>query len=103
MTSNKPARDALTRDGEYIVRAQKRLRRAYSRLGTWRRVAGEIGLNVRYVYDLAVRGRVPRSGDKRAALGLPRKMPSERIVRMKAVLPRIGDPGWEMVYFKKIK
>jgi len=102
MTRNNPKRDALTRDDECIARAQNRLKKAYLRHVSWRGVAAEFGgYNVRYVWALVQRGEVPRAPEIRAALGLPRVMPSERKRRPKPAKVRIGEPGWEAIYFRK--
>jgi len=105
MTDNKTQADARAEDVQVIERAQKRLKKAHSRKkrGGWRAVASDLGLNVRYVYDLAVKGIVPPNPETRRKLGLPRVMPSERKLRARHEPVRIGSEGWERVYFKKVK
>lgn len=102
MTDNDSQNDARAKDGQVIERAQNRLKKAHSRKvkGGWRAVALDLGLNVRYVYDLAVRGVVPSNPETRRKLGLPRVMPSERKPRARREPVLIGSPGWEKVYFK---
>ncbi len=103
MTDNKNQDDARSKDGQVIERAQNRLKKAHSRKrGGWRAVASDLGLNVRYVYDLAVKGIVPPNPETRRKLGLPRVMPSERKLRARHEPVRIGSEGWESVYFKKV-
>ncbi len=103
MTDNTPKPDALTRDGQVIKRAQRRLKKAYLRHVSWRGVAGECGVNVRYVWALVQMGQVPRNPDIRAAVGLPRVMPSEKRVRARRrEVVKVGQTGWEAVYFKKV-
>lgn len=104
MTYNKTQADALAKDGQVIERAQNRLKKAHSRKkrGGWRAVASDLGLNVRYVYDLAVKGIVPPNPETRRKLGLPRVMPSERKLRARRVIIKLGAPGWQKVYFKKV-
>lgn len=101
MTDNTPPKDALTRDGECIARAQKRLKNIYMRHVSWRGVAQEVGVNVSYIFRLCEYGTVPRNPDIRYKLGLPRVMPSERKPRKRREYPKLGQPGWEKVYFKK--
>lgn len=102
MTNNTARGDALGKDVECIARAQKRLKKAYLRYVSWRGVAKECGVNVRYVWALVQLGQVPRNPDIRAAIYLPRVMPSERRQRVKRPFVRIGEPGWEEIYFKKL-
>lgn len=104
MTDNKIQADARAKDGQVIERAQNRLKKAHSRKkrGGWRAVASDLDLNVRYVYDLAVKGIVPPNPETRRKLGLPRVMPSERKLRARHEPVRIGSEGWERVYFKKV-
>lgn len=104
MTDNKIQADARAKDGQIIERAQNRLKKAHSRKkrGGWRAVAADLGLNVRYVYDLAVKGIVPPNPETRRKLGLPRVMPSERKLRARRVIIKLGAPGWQKVYFKKV-
>lgn len=103
MTDNDPKGDARTRDEQVIERAVKRLKKAYLRHASWRGVARECNVNVRYVWQLVQRGVVTRNPDIRAALGLPRVLPSERKTRARREPVKLGAPGWESVYFKKVK
>lgn len=102
MTNNNVSDDVRAKDGQVIERAVNRLKKAYLRHVSWRGVAGECGVNVRYVWALVQRGQVPRNPDIRAAIGLPRVLPSERKPKAKRELVKIGAPGWENVYFKKV-
>ena len=103
MTDNKERNAARAKDEQCIERAQKRLKKAYLRHSSWHGVAGERGVNVQYVWRLAVMGVVPRNPEIRAALFLPRVMPSERKPRARREVVKIGQPGWESVYFKKVR
>jgi len=103
MTDNKTQSDARAQDGQVIERAVKRLKKAYLRHASWRGVAGECGVNVRYVWQLVQRGTVARNPDIRLKVGLPRVMPSERKRRPKREPVKLLQPGWEKVYFKKVK
>ena len=59
---------------------QKRLNREHrsrKHPATWRVIAARYGVNVRYVYDLAVNGIEPKNPFVRRALGLPHlKLPN---------------------------
>ncbi len=61
-----------------------KLARIYQRLGSYHKTAEEIGVNVRYVYDLLAQGKEPpdrtaRLRDIRRRLGLPRyRIPQRR-------------------------
>ena len=59
---------------------QKRLNREHrsrKHPTTWRGIAVRYGVNVRYVYDLAVHGVEPKNPTVRRALGMPRlKLPN---------------------------
>jgi hypothetical protein len=103
MTNNTLHADALNKDVECIARAQKRLKKAYLRHVSWRGVAGECGVKVRYVWALVQRGTVPKNPDIRAAIYLPRVMPSEKKPRVRHPFVPLGAPGWEEYYFKKVK
>ncbi len=105
MTDNKTQDDPRAKDAQVIERVQNPLKKAHSRKkrGGWRAVAADLGLNVRYVYDLAVKGIVPPNPETRRKLGLPRVMPSERKPKAKRETVRIGSEGWERVYFKKVR
>lgn len=108
MNNNKAQNAARPEDEQCIRRAQKRLLDAYSRMqlkrghGGWRAIANARDLNVRYVYELAVKGIVPPNPEMRRKLGLPRVMPSERNRKPKPPFVRIGEPGWEERYFRKL-
>lgn len=103
MTNNTNTQNATAQDDEVIERAQNMLKNIYMRHVSWRAVAVERGVNVRYVWELATRGTVPRNPDVRQAVFLPRVMPSERRRKVKREVVKIGAPGWEAVYFKKVK
>lgn len=103
MTDNTLPKDALTRDGECIARAQKRLKNIYLRHVSWRGVAQEVGVNVSYIFRLCEYGTVPRNPDIRQRLFLPRVMPSERKPRKRREVVKIWEPGFERVYFRKVK
>jgi hypothetical protein len=102
VTDNTPRNDARAKDEQIIARAQKRLKKAYLRLPSWRMVAQEYGVNVSYIFRLCEYGMVPRNPDIRFRLGLPRVLPSERKRRPKREPVKIGTEGWEEVYFKKV-
>ena len=102
MNNNRPGSDARAKDELVIDRAVKRLKKAYLRHASWRGVARERGVNVRYVWALCQRGEVPRNTDVRAAVFLPHMMPSERNRKPKPPFVRIGEPGWEERYFRKL-
>jgi len=104
VTDNTPQNEALTPNDERVIaRAQKRLKKAYLRRVSWRGVAQEVGVNVSYIFRLCEYGTVPRNPDIRYKLGLPRVMPSERKRKPRRVPVKVGAPGWEEVYFKKVK
>jgi hypothetical protein len=103
VTDNTPKNDARAKDEQVIERAQKRLKKAYLRLPSWRMVAQEYGVNVSYIFRLCEYGVVPRNPDIRYRLGLPRVLPSERKPKAKREPVKIGAEGWEKVYFKKVK
>lgn len=102
MKDNIVRSDARAEDEQVIERAVKRLKKAYLRHVSWRGVAKERGVNVQYVWSLCQRGVVPRKPEVRAALFLPRVMPSERMRKPKPPFVRIGEPGWEERYFRKL-
>ncbi len=108
-----------TKDAKILRKVQGGLFRAYERLGTWRKVAAELGVNHAYVLmvmkvsatqvaDIAD-GRlklarlIPSNVEVRAALGFPRVMPSERKTRVKRIIPVMGSEGWERVFFKRLR
>lgn len=109
MKNNNDQTDALRKDGQIIDRAQNRLKKERLRIlrkakkGGWRAVAERRGVNVRYVYELAVRGIVPPNPETRRKLGLPRVMPGERKPKPKPLFVRIGEPGWEERYLRKLR
>ncbi len=76
-------RSAKERDESYIKRAQKRAQKAYTRLGTVRKVGEELGVNHGWVSALLRHGKAPRSEALRLKLGLPLVLPSEREARKK--------------------
>ena len=75
-------KSAIERDEECIGRAQRRLVRAYKRLGTWRAVGAELGINHGNVVALTRHGTVPRNWWLRVKLGLPMELPSEKQKRI---------------------
>ncbi len=101
MKNNTVRSDARAGDEQVIERAVNRLKKAYLRHVSWRGVAKERGVNVQYVWSLCQRGVVPRKPEVRAALFLPRVMPSERNRKPKPPFIRIGEPGWEERYLRK--
>ena len=103
MTDNTPQNDALTPNERIIARAVRKLKKAYLRHCAWRGVAQEYGVNVSYIFRLCEYGMVPRNPDIRYKLGLPRVLPSERKPRKKREVVKVGQPGWEAVYFRKVK
>lgn len=103
MTDNSALANVHPKDAQCIERAQKALKKAYLRHVSWRGVAQEYGVNQSYIWRLVERGTVPRNRDIRMRLGLPRILPSEKKIRVKPVLPKVGEYGWEKVYFKPIK
>jgi hypothetical protein len=88
--------DKLTRA---ILKARKRGKRDFA-------IAKELGVDAAEIKRL-LSGKYP--GEKVAArLGLPvichtckRKLPKQRKPRKPA--PKIGQPGWELVYFRRVK
>ena len=90
------------KDAKILGKVQGGLYRAYERLGTWRKVAAELGINHGYVL-MVMKGKVPSNVDVRAALGFPRVMPSERKARVKRIIPVMGSEGWERVFFKRLR
>ena len=104
MANNSTTIDARALDGQVIARAQKRLKSAYSKLGSWQALSDFIGTkNKRYVWEFCTKGVVPSDPGKRRALGLPKVMPSERRHRSPRVLPPLGTDEWERVFFKRLK
>lgn len=91
------------KDGLRIEKAKKRLQRACRRLGSWRKVAENIGINHKYVLDLVNHDIVPSTRINRLALGLPAIMPSEKVIKIKQPLPHLGTPEWFPVFLKPIK
>ena len=103
MKNNTARSDARAEDEQVIARAVNRLKKAYLRHVSWRGVAKERGVNVQYVWSLCQRGVVPRKPEVRAALFLPRVMPSERTRKPRRAPVKLGAEGWQEVYFKKVK
>ena len=64
---------------------QKEFRRAHRRGKTYRAIAAEHGVNVFYVYDLAVNGIEPKNPVVRNAFGLHRLKPPK---------PESYTPAW---------
>lgn len=95
--------NAGTKDDKCIERAQSRLLRAYTRLGAWRLVGRELGVNHGYLVALVRHGKVPQDPGIRKKVGLPRVLPSERKPRVRRVMPRLGSPCWMCMAFKPIK
>jgi hypothetical protein len=104
MASEKLALSVHPDDRDCIFGAQSKLWRLYRKHGdgrkSWRAVADETGVNVKYVYDLVMYNDVPANKTIRHSLFLPLTLPSER--KPKRILPRIGEQDWELVYFKKV-
>ena len=101
-----PQTSARCKDMIIIQRAQKRLLRAYRRLGksrSWRMVAKSLGINHGDISTFINHGHVPRNEHLRLAMGLPRVMPSERKPRTKRIIPLIGTNGWEKFFFKILR
>lgn len=104
-------------DAKILARVQKRLLAPFGKLGTWRKVAAELGINHGYVSmvmrisatqaaeiaDIRVRlaRLIPSNVEVRAALELPKVLPSERKVRVKRIIPVMGSEGWERIFFKR--
>lgn len=98
------------KDQRVITRAQNRVLEIYrekGRPGGWRGVADFLArrvglprLNVAYIYDFVSKGKVPSNVQIRAALFLPRVLPSERKPRSAKPVVHIGDPDWERLYFR---
>lgn len=65
-----------------ILPGRKRLLEAHKKLGSWKKVADEIGMNFRYVWDFAVKGKLPRNPEKRKKL-LGRKTINEHLAQDK--------------------
>lgn len=85
-------------DVEIIARAQNAVLRAYKRLRTWRAVGAHYGVPHNYAWDLALHGVVPSNKVYRFALGLPKKLPSERKARVRRPSWRAGlDKGLERI------
>ena len=103
MTDNVPLTNVFSKDEQLIERVRKRLRNRYFRASSWRKVAVELGLNWRYVWEFVEKGIVPKDRQKRQALGLPQRLPSERksAQRAKRVVPKV----WESpeLYMRKVK
>ena len=104
------------KDARMLGKVQRRLMGAFERLGSWRKVAGEMGINHGYVsmvmrvseVDVA-EGRVemgrliPSNVEVRKAMGFQKVLYTERKVRVKRVIPLMGSVGWERIFFKRLK
>jgi hypothetical protein len=95
--------NTFERDDKCIGIVKRRLLRAHRRLGTWRLVGEELGVNHGNLVTLVQHGRVPRDADLRIRLKLPRVMPSERKPRVKKVIPLLGSECWKCMAFKTIR
>src|SRR5687767_14061350 len=107
MENNNALETTETRDAEIILRARlkvKDMHERYARKGGWRRVQTRLKLpNVSIAFNFCKNGTVPKNKDHRRALGLPRRLPSERPIRKPRAIVKIGQPGWEQKYFRKVK
>jgi hypothetical protein len=90
------------KDAKILKRVQRRLTKAFQRLGSWRKVAGERGVNHAYV-SLVMQGNIPTSKTVRKALGFPLVLPSERRVRVRTITPLMGSEGWERIFFRRLR
>ena len=61
-----------------LLPGQKRLLQAHFEKGSWHKVAEEIGMNWGYVWNFAIRGKLPRDPAKRRKL-LGRKTINEHL------------------------
>lgn len=69
-------------DLDTVIRAQKRLYDLHAQLGSWWAVGSKLNLDDNlHAKDFALRGIVPTDKGVRVKLGLPRVMPSERVVK----------------------
>lgn len=76
-----------------VVRVQAKLLRKYTVLGSWRAVQKDLKLsNVRYVFEFALYGIVPKNPQVRRRLGLPVRLPSERSRKVR----RVGSKVFEV-------
>ena len=80
-------------------RTQKRLRKAYNRLGSWRRVAAELGINHGYV----MHGIEPVNREVRRILKLPVRKSEGRTVGSGERVVIGVTPGWEEKFFKRVR
>jgi hypothetical protein len=96
-------RSEMTNDDISIQKARTRLLQAYSRLGTWRKVEDELGVDHGIIIALVKHGKVPTETRVRVRLGLPKVMPSERKPRVRKVIPLLGSAEWLGLAFKKIR
>lgn len=103
MTNNTMLANVNDKDILVVMRAQNRWLRAYRKVRSWRKVGELLGINQRYVWELCLKGIVPKNLKLRCKLGLPCIMPSERKVRIKKPIPLLGSEGWEKVFFKGLK
>jgi len=89
-------------DHEVILKARLRVLALYEKLGTWRKVGKSRAIVYTYAYRFVKTGWVPDNKTNRRALFLPKYLPSERRPKPRPRI-HIGDPGWEMIYLKKVK
>lgn len=68
-----------------LIPARKRLLEAHSEIHSWHRLARGLRLNVRYVYDFAVHGRLPRN------TAIRRKLLGRRTINEHLSQDRIQD------------
>jgi hypothetical protein len=78
-----------------VASARKRLLDEYRRTGSYHEVAESHGVNVRYVHDFLMKGRVPPNSDVQRALGIDTGRPSAsaRLVEVvyDALKGRLGE------------
>lgn len=60
-----------------VTDVQEKLKKEHETLGNWRSVAEQYGVNVAYVYNLAMKGKVPGNRDIRVRLGLEQRPKSK--------------------------
>lgn len=111
MTNNNPENVSLRHidplDRDVVQMTQIRLiglyERKYRHNGGWRALADKLKLlNVAYLYDFVMHGKIPNNPDTRRKLGLPRVMISERKPKVKREpAPKV----WEKpeLYLRKVK
>jgi hypothetical protein len=81
---------------------RKRLLKRHARGATWREIAGDIGLNVSYIFNFAVHGVEPTEPAVRVKLGLKAECP--RCKRRVVLAPtrrwhRLSSLSREQVYY----